>query len=338
MSTSKQRLISVCGAVLLAACSSTSADGDGTAGEDAAGTADTGSSDESAGDTESGTDEASSDATDDRGTDDRGTDDTDDTDDTTETDDTDDTTDTPDDGILHVGTTEVYDADGEDVTVELPPGSVSGDLLVMFVHRTDDDLPLFIDGWTRVAECYKRDNGYDCSTEADCTEWEDPPDFCMTFGGNDGAEGHDLAQAVFHRTVADDEPSSFELDLNIDGQGGHPGWVILSTLRGADTVDPARDWAHTGCDQEDVSVFPSVDGMSGDMLMLSQSFDDAIAQDNFQAPVGTEAFGYVSDSDEAGFLFGGLLDADGPTGTMPTLGEGGPACKDALISVVIAPG
>ena len=47
--------------------------------------------------------------------------------------------------------------------------------------------------------------------------------------------------------------------------------------------------------------------------------------------------GYVSESDEAGFLFGGVLTSAGDTGVRRTTGGGGPACKDALVSMTIRP-
>ena len=96
-----------------------------------------------------------------------------------------------------------------------------------------------------------------------------------------------------------------------------------------------RDWANEGCDGDEDSLFPSVHGEAGDLLLLSQSYDDAIAQAKFGAPSGTESFGYVSDSDEAGFLFGGTLASSGDTGVMRTQGDGGSSCKDALVSLTI---
>jgi len=108
-------------------------------------------------------------------------------------------------------------------------------------------------------------------------------------------------------------------------------------LRNADTSDPVRDWSFKGCDGEADSLFPSVYGETGDMVLLSQSFDDAIAKAKFGPPSGTNSFGYVSNSDEAGFLFGGILDATGETGPMRTQGDGGPNCKDALVSLTIKP-
>ena len=235
--------------------------------------------------------------------------------------------------ITHIGTTEVWDSNGQNVTIARPSGSKAGDLLVLVLHRTDDDLPLYVDGWTRVAECYKRDNGYDCSTEEDCIDWANS-EFCDDFGGHGG---HDLAQAVFYRAAGPNEPSSYQFDLNMDSSG-HPGWAILTALRGADTIDPVRDWSYKGNDGNPDSVFPSVYGKAGDMVLLSQSFDDAVAQSKFQAPTGTSTFGYVSNSDEAGFLFGGTLVSTGDTGTMKTHGDGASENKDALVSLTIKPG
>lgn len=239
----------------------------------------------------------------------------------------------PGEGIEHVGTTESYDSNGQDVVVERPAESAEGDLLILILHRTDDDLPLFVDGWTRVAECFKGDNGDDCGTEATCTAWHDD-DFCAAFA--DAGNGHDLAQSVFFRVVGASEPSSYSFDLNRDTTGP-PGWAILIALRGAASTDPVRDWAGVGCDADENSVFPSVLGETGDMVLLSQSFDDAIASENFTAPPGTELLGYVSESDEAGFLFGGILEASGETGDLETGGPGGPGCKDALVSLTVVP-
>ena len=240
----------------------------------------------------------------------------------------------PGDGITHMGTAETYDSDGQDVRVERPAASAEGDVLILVLHRTDDDLPLFVDGWTRVAECFKGDNAHDCGTEATCTAWHDDASFCADFGPS--GNGHDLAQSVFYRVVGAGEPSGYTFDMNLDGSGP-PGWAILIALRGAATTDPVRDWAGVGCDGDANSVFPSVYGETGDMVLLSQSFDDAIAAENFTAPPGTELLGYVSESDEAGFLFGGVLSATGETGPLETGGPGGPGCKDALVSLTVVP-
>lgn len=234
--------------------------------------------------------------------------------------------------ITHIGTTETYDSDGQNVKVMRPSGSKAGDLMVLILHRTDDYLPLLVDGWNRAAECFKRDNGYDCVTYEDCVSWKNG-EICESFGDY-GRGGRDLAQSIFYRKVGSSEPSSYTFNFNPDSTG-HPGWAILTALRGANTSDPIRDWANEGCDNNPDSLFPSVYGVKDDMVLLSQSFDDAVAQSKFGAPTGTTTFGYVSQSDEAGFLFGGILESTGETGAMKTHGDGASNCKDALVSLTI---
>lgn len=237
--------------------------------------------------------------------------------------------------ITHVGTTKVYDSDGQGLSIARPSGSKAGDLLVLVLHRTDDDLPVKVSGWTRAAECFKHDNGYQCSTAADCTAWHDSAkNFCRTFAG--GLQGHDLAQSVFYKKAGSSEPSSYKFNLNLDSTG-HPGWAILTALRGAATTNPIRDWATKGCDNNVDSVFPSVYGVKGDMVLLSQSFDDYVQQSVFGAPPGASTFGYVGKSDETGFLYGKTLTSTGETGTMKTSGAGASSCKDALVSLTIKP-
>ncbi len=233
--------------------------------------------------------------------------------------------------IKHLGTTQVWDSNGQGVKINRP-SSKTGDLLVLVLHRTDDVLPYEVSGWKRVAECYKEDNGYDCLTIADCSSKSGG--FCTRFKNK--YNGRDLAQVVFHKTVGTNEPGSYTFNLNRDSSG-HPGWAILTALRGANTTSPVRDWAYKGCDKNEDSLFPSVYGQKGDLLLLSQSFDDAVAKDKFGAPSGMSTFGYVSNSDEAGFLYGGTLSANGETGTRKTQGSGASSCKDALVSLTVKP-
>lgn len=58
-------------------------------------------------------------------------------------------------------------------------------------------------------------------------------------------------------------------------------------------------------------------------------------QSDFLPPSETELLGFTKSSDEAGFLFGRVLDKTGQTGRLVTEGVGGPKCKDALLSVVV---
>lgn len=235
-------------------------------------------------------------------------------------------------GISHIGTTQVWDADGQGVKIAKPTNTQAGDLLVLVLHRTDDMLPYAVSGWTRRAECYKEDNGYQCLNVSDCSS--SSGGFCTRFQSK--YNGRDLAQVVFTRTAGASEPGSYSFNLNQDTTG-HPGWAILAALRGANTSAPVRAWANKGCDGDVDSLFPSVDGRKGDMLLLSQSFDDVVSKDKFGAPSGMSTFGYVSNSDEAGFLFGGILSSDGPTGIRRTNGAGASSCKDALVSLTIKP-
>jgi hypothetical protein len=241
--------------------------------------------------------------------------------------------------ITHVGTMSVYDSNGQGLKIDRPSGSVPGDLLILALHRTDDHLPLVVAGWTRAAECLKRDNGYDCSEAADCQKWNTTNNkFCDDFGSGGGAR--DLAQAIFYRKVGSTEAGSYTFNMNVDASG-HPGWAILTALRGADTTSPVRGWANKGCDNKSGSAFPSVSGVAGDMLLLSQSFDDSMSESRFLAPPGATKFGYTVGNDETGFLFGKLLTATGQTGVLTTQGSGsssqGQWCKDALVSLVIKP-
>ncbi|WP_416395512.1 hypothetical protein [Allohahella sp. A8] len=233
-------------------------------------------------------------------------------------------------GIQHINTTQVWDSNGQGVRINRPSGTRAGDLQVLVIHRTDDHLPFEVSGWKRAAECYKEDNGYQCLTVADCTSRSG--NFCDRFSGK--YRGRDLAQVVLYKTAGSSEPSNYSFDFNKD-TSGHPGWAILTTLRGADTGNPIRDTATRGCDGNSDSLFPSVYGKRGDMVLLSQSFDDAVSKSRFNPPDNTMTFGYVSNSDEAGFLFGGVLSRDGETGAMKTHGEGASSCKDALVSLTV---
>jgi hypothetical protein len=234
--------------------------------------------------------------------------------------------------ISHIGTTQVWDADGQGVTIAKPSNTKAGDLLVLILHRTDDMLPYAVSGWTRRAECYKEDNGYQCLNVPDCSS--SSGGFCTRFQNK--YNGRDLAQVVFTRAAGSSEPSSYAFNLNQDSTG-HPGWAILSALRGANTSEPVRAWANKGCDGDADSLFPSVDGRKGDMLLLSQSFDDKVSKETFGAPSGMQTFGYVANSDESGFLYGAILTADGPTGVRRTNGPGASGCKDALVAFTIKP-
>jgi len=242
----------------------------------------------------------------------------------------------PTTGISHIGTTKVYDSNGQGLQIARPSGSQAGDLLVLFLHRTDDVLPLQLSGWKRVAECLKEDNNYQCATASQCTSWYNT-NFCRSFGG---LRGEDLAQAVFVRTVGAGEPSSYTLNMNMDSSG-EPGWAILTAIRGANNTDPVRAWAGKGCDHDGDSLFPSVSGNAGDLLLLSQSNDQPVPASRFLPPSGTTSYGYVTGNDETAFLFAQKVTSTGQTGVKRTQGPGetqqGAWCKDLTMSVTIRP-
>lgn len=237
-------------------------------------------------------------------------------------------------GIQRIGTTAEWDENGENISIGVPSGTKAKDLMLLVLHRTDDFLPLKVNGWTKAAECYKTDNGFNCAYESTCKSWVSGQNaFCQEF--NTGA-GRDLAQAIYYKEAAANEPGSYNFNLNYDGSG-HPGWIFLTTFRGAATSNPIRAWAGVGNDGSPYSKFPSVNGQAGDMLVLSQSFDDFVPQSAFTAPVGMEDWGYVGKSDETGFLFGAVLTASGPTGVRTSRGPGASDAKDGLISLTIMP-
>lgn len=93
--------------------------------------------------------------------------------------------------------------------------------------------------------------------------------------------------------------------LKINFPDDHPAWVIMATIRNGEyTSHPVRDRkGQTSCDKIAGTRFPSVSGNAGDMLLLSQSFDDGA----------------------------------GPPGRItPDGGAGSPGtCKDLAVSIVI---
>ena len=255
----------------------------------------------------------------------------------------------PGSGVSHVDTTEDYDCDGENMTISRPSGTQSGDLLVLFVHRTDDEIPIVdaLSGWTYVGMCATHNGSY-CREEDDCTQWQSghTDEFCKYFGGT--YNGRDLAQAVYYKVAGPSEPSSYSFDLNRNGSGGAPGWLVLTALRGADTSDPIVDFDNSGMQDGDRdSIFPSVYGESGGMVLLSMSNDDGpktgVSCSDFEAPSGTSRYSCnlansnSCDKDEAGFLYGKVLTSTGQTGTFETIGDGDDKDKDLKISLTIRP-
>ena len=139
---------------------------------------------------------------------------------------------------------------------------------------------------------------------------------------------------------------------------------LVTAITDVRNGDPIREFSAESCDTESDSAFPSVFGTEHDVILLSQSFDDAAWMSDFSAPSGTSTLGYVRVTEDvsfdvthfnyvlprlcstelttifftlpkAGFLYGEELDQTEPTGIIRTGGRGGPSCKDALLSVVV---
>ena len=229
--------------------------------------------------------------------------------------------------VRHLATNATLSPSGE-LTVARPE-SAEGDLLVLFLSRTDDPLPLRLEGWTAQAACLTSFNTQlECLTRADCTAMDG--DYCTAFG--EMGTGEDLATVVYTRSVAADEPTSYGWTL----RGTEASWAALSAVRGADGAAPIRDRAVRSFDAVSASVFPSAHAEAGDLLLLFQAFDDPAAEGDFLAPAGMMQLAFVAGFDEAGHLFAGPIAEGGPTGERETLGAGGPDAKDLMVTVVVA--
>lgn len=66
--------------------------------------------------------------------------------------------------------------------------------------------------------------------------------------------------------------------------------------------DPIREFSGESCDKVSNSAFPSVFGSEHDVLLLSQSFDDAASMSDFKAPSGTSTLGYIRVSDDVSLI------------------------------------
>ncbi|NVJ62108.1 MAG: DUF5011 domain-containing protein [Gammaproteobacteria bacterium] len=231
--------------------------------------------------------------------------------------------------IQHLGSTSDYDA-ANNVSIDVPSAANENDLLLLFLSRTDDLLPIQLNGWTAGASCFKTDNGQsECHEIPDCLQQDG--NYCLQF---EGGNGRDLATVVFYKTFQANDPTSFDFTL----RGSKPSWAILSAIRGADNNDPIGDVATESNDGSPDSKFPSVIGNAGDLLLLSMAFDDTTNENDFLAPDGMETYQWIAGSDEAGYVYGQTLLQTGETGVKTTGGPGGPNAKDALISLIVKQG
>jgi hypothetical protein len=246
------------------------------------------------------------------------------------------------------GSSRAYDRGATvELVLDVPDAAEVGDLLVLFLARTDDLLPLYLDDWTRAAECLKEENGWECMEARQCIDgdWRDNVQrrsYCNEFHycpnpnkRQDGVnDGEDLGLAVFYKTLEAGE-SRFRFDI----EGSHPAWAVLYAIHGAVNDDPIAAYAVDGNDGSSASIFPSVQGRANDLLLLAQAFDDGASRpgnltaQHFKAPVGTRRLVSYIEHDESTFLFGCRLVNDGPTGRLRTTGNNGGAAKDVMITL-----
>lgn len=225
------------------------------------------------------------------------------------------------------GSTKTYDEDGN-MTWEIPQGVKPGDLLLLFMSRTDDYLPLYLPGWNYAASCFKTHNDQDeCYTKNDCVRMLNES-YCQTFANGNGK---DLATIVFYKIYQKYEPMVSKYEII----GIHPGWGFVLALNGIDTSNPIRGFSTASADNDSDSVFPSVYGKKDDILLLSMAFDDTAKKEDFLPPEGTDFINFVYGDDEAGFVYYKVLEKDGMSGKLESIGPGGSGNKDALISLVL---
>ena len=118
------------------------------------------------------------------------------------------------------GTTSAYHPNGN-ITIDRPPDSEKDDLLFLFLSRTDDALPIQLNGWVPVASCLKKHNDVkSCMPIEECDlVWKG---YCYS--------GPDLGTVVFYRKIIDIdyEPPHYHMDMDIAAYFGRPAWAILT--------------------------------------------------------------------------------------------------------------
>lgn len=251
-------------------------------------------------------------------------------------------------------TTTGKDQDGV-LRIAIPSGTRSGDLLLLFLHRTDD--LNFWDGRAQLAGRMTPDDVDDWNVSGvECSFDNSAGDFDCS-----GSRKLDLNQVLYWKkaTAADvggkvttinfpdvQKPSDPDYDPK-------PAWAIMARVpNGGSSSNPVRAWkGQTSCDNLRGTKFPSVSGAKvGDLLLLSQSFDDGyrkpsgsrdnwIESTNFTAPSGFSRNAYVIDKDESGFLYSKTLTSTSATGTPASIGpetDGDvETCKDIGVSIII---
>ncbi|HAP38645.1 MAG TPA: hypothetical protein DCQ94_02690 [Nitrospira sp.] len=234
-------------------------------------------------------------------------------------------------------------------TIRVPNGTRAGDLLLLFLHRTDDT-----NFW---ANNGSGDRLSDRLRPWRSGGWKGPVATCAfdnSAGDFDCAgQQNDLNQVLYWKKATTDDLRPDPRDstryepLTIDFPGSRPAWAIMATVRnGGASSNPVRAWAgQTRCDNVEGTRFPAVSGAkAGDLLLLSQSFDDGtgspgyLSSSSFTARSPITRYRQVLDRDEAGHLYGRVLTADGTTPVYETNGDPDrnlSHCKDIAVSIVI---
>lgn len=226
--------------------------------------------------------------------------------------------------------------------LEIPKEAEKGDLLALFLHRTDG--PLYEDqnsiekgglplsngsvdaSWKKEAACYMRENGKPCTEK-----WSH----------------QDLVQTLLWK-IYDGGNRTYKINMPAHKKSKPhkaPQWATLVVLKNADPVSPIFSSATRSPDGTDHSVFPKVKIINNGYLLLSQSFDDATSRSKFQAPVGTSSLAFATgsrskygcDNDETGFLFGKMTNSTNNGREYTTKGSGASEDKDIMISISIRP-
>jgi hypothetical protein len=101
---------------------------------------------------------------------------------------------------------------------------------------------------------------------------------------------------MFYRRGTDADPRCWVVDL----MGGNT-WAMVTAITNV-KQDPIREFSNESCDKSSSSRFPSVFGEEHDVLLLSQSFDDPYAQDDFKPPSGVSRLGYMRVNQDVSFI------------------------------------
>ncbi len=247
-------------------------------------------------------------------------------------------------GDPYVASTTTGKAQNGTVSISIPSGTASGNLLLLILHRTDD-----VNFWGGPSQLADR------MTPDDVDDWNGPVTKCsFDNSAKDfdcaGSDKNDLNQVVYWKKATAADVGGKVTTINFPGS--HAAWAIMARIpNGHSSSNPVRAWAgQTACDKIRGTRFPSVNGNSGDLLLLSSSFDDGdinpntkvsgfITSSNFTAPSGFARNAFVIDKDEAGYLYSKPLAATGGTGTPASVGPESDGdvspCKDIAVSMVI---